>query len=140
MPGPGILGLDQLAEQVGASTLYADLRRYYRADLADLWCEGGLSPRRVLWLVEHLPEESATVAALRGGPEHRAWTTTTHLMATVADAVQWGTWATIAANSRRRPTTPRPLPRPTVPDKRRAGRVVTVAEIAAAQQEATDQQ
>lgn len=54
-------------------------------------CDGGLSPRRVLWLVEHLPEDSATVAALRGGLEHRVWTTTTHFMATVADAVQWGT-------------------------------------------------
>ena len=112
------------------------MRRYYRADLTHLWHPnpGGLSPRRVLWWVEHLPEDSATVAALRGGSdhaaEHRAWTSTAHLLASVVDAVQVNTWTTVAAHARRRPKPPTPLPRPTTP--RRAGRVVTVAEIAAA--------
>ncbi|PPK63527.1 hypothetical protein V5P93_000418 [Actinokineospora auranticolor] len=132
MPAPGTLGLDQLADKVGGAALYADLRRYYGVDLADLW-HGTLTPRRVLWLIEHLPEDSAAVAALRGGSEHRAWTATTHLLATVVDAVQLGTWTTVAANSRRRPRPPAPMPRPTQP-RRRAGRVVTVAEIAARQQ------
>jgi hypothetical protein len=127
--GPGSLALDQLTHQVGATALYADLARFYRLDLTDLWRDGGLSPRRVLWLVEHLPEESATVAAIKGGPEHRPWTSTAHLLATVVDAVQWGTWATIAAHSRKRPSPPRPVPRPTT-TARRPGRVVTVAEIA----------
>ncbi|RLK54821.1 hypothetical protein [Actinokineospora cianjurensis] len=135
MPAPGSLGLDQLADKVGGATLYADLRRYYGIDLADLW-HGTLTPRRVLWLIEHLPEDSATVAALRGGPQHRAWTTAAHLLATVADAVQLGTWTTIAAHARRRPTPPKPLPRPSLP-RRQAARVVTVAEIAARQQNGT---
>jgi hypothetical protein len=98
-----------------------------------------VSPRRVLWLVEHLPEDSATVAALRGGPdhagEHRPWTSTLHLLATVVDAVQLNTWATVATHAKHRPKPPTPLPRPTTP--RRAGRVVTVADIAAAQQTET---
>lgn len=123
--------------------LDADLRRYYRIDLADLWhgdpparLSPRLSPRRMLWLIEHLPEDSATVAALRGGPEHRAWTTCAHLLATIADAVQLGTWATVAANAKRRPPAPKPLPRP---DSRpaRAARVVTVAQVSARQQHGT---
>lgn len=140
MSGPGSLALDQLTQRVGATCLDADLRRYYRVDLADLWQPGGrLSPRRVLWLIEHLPEDSATVAAIKGGPEHRPWITLAHLLATVADAIQLGTWATITAHARKRPKPPTPLPRPTT---RQAGRVVTVAEIAARhqQQETTDQQ
>jgi hypothetical protein len=88
-----------------------------------------------LWLVEHLPEDSATVAALRGGPEHRPWTTVAHLLATVVDAVQLGTWAHIAANAKRRPPPPKPLPRPTTSS--RPPRVVTVAEITAQQQRST---
>ena len=109
------------------------MRRYYRADLTHLWQPGGLSPRRVLWWVEHLPEDSATVAALRGGHEHRAWTSAAHLLASVVDAVQVNTWTTVAAHAKRRPKPPTPLPRPTSPS-RRAARVVTVAEIAAQQE------
>jgi hypothetical protein len=133
VPTGGILGLDQLTDQVGGSALYADLRRY-GVDLADLW-RGGLSPRQVWWLVEHLPEDSATVAALRGGAEQRAWTTLAHLLATVADAVQLNTWTTVAAHAKRRPAPPKPLPRPGTPTAR-AARVVTVAEIAARQHQA----
>lgn len=132
MPAPGILGLDQLTDRVGGAALYADLRRYYRADLADLW-HGVLSPRQVWWMVEHLPEDSASVAAMRGGAEHRSWTTLAHLLATVADAVQLGTWTTVAAHSKRKPPSPKPLPRPDSP-RPRAARVLTVAEIAARQQ------
>jgi hypothetical protein len=105
------------------------LRRYYTVDLTCLW-RGTLSPRRVLWWVEHLPEDSATVAALRGGPEHRAWTSSAHLLASVVDAVQVNTWTAVAAHAKRRPKPPAPLPRPTT-SARRAARVVTVAEIAA---------
>lgn len=88
-----------------------------------------------MWWVEHLPEDSATVAALRGGHEHRAWTSAAHLLASVVDAVQVNTWTTIAAHSKRRPKPPTPLPRPTSP--RRVARVVTVAEIAAQQEQAS---
>lgn len=86
-----------------------------------------------MWWVEHLPEDSATVAALRGGHEHRAWTSTAHLLASVVDAVQVNTWTTVAAHAKRRPKPPTPLPRPTTPTRRRVARVVTVAEIAAQQ-------
>ena len=34
----------------------------------------------MLLLVEHLPEDSATHAAYRGGPEFRPWTTQAHLL------------------------------------------------------------
>lgn len=123
---------------MGGAALLADLRRYYRVDLADLWHADPprLSPRRVVWLVEHLPEDSATVAVLRGGAEHRSWTTAAHLLATVVDAVQLNTWATVAANSKRRPRPPTPLPRPdTAP--RSSARVVTVAQLATARDTTT---
>lgn len=86
----------------------------------------------MLWWVEHLPEDSATVAALRGGSEHPAWTSTAHLLASVVDAVQVNTWTTVAAHAKRRPKPPTPLPRPTSPSRWPA-RVVTVAAIAAQQ-------
>lgn len=62
--------------------MLSDLRRYYQVNLLDVFDgESGLTPRVVLWLVEHLPEDSATMAAVRGGPEFRAWTQSMYVAA-----------------------------------------------------------
>lgn len=62
--------------------MYADLKRYYQTDLLDAFRqEPTLTPRAVLWLVEHLPEDSATFASIRGGREMRPWTTEMYLLA-----------------------------------------------------------
>lgn len=48
----------------------------------DVFHDGSeLSPRLALWLVEHLPEDSATIAAMKGGPQFRAWTQSMYLQA-----------------------------------------------------------
>ena len=78
VPGPvsagGSVQLVKLIDKHGRA-LVADLAHYYHLDLRDLWRpESGLTPRYVLSLVEHLPEDSATLAEVRGGPQMRPWT------------------------------------------------------------------
>lgn len=54
----------------------------------------GPRPALVLDLVEALPGDSATVAAMRGGREWRGWTKQVELLADVYDAINVGTRAT----------------------------------------------
>lgn len=85
-----------------------------------------MSPRYVLWLVGQLPPESAFRASQQGGPEFRAWTPTSYLLAGVVNLLN-------AANRQRAGKKTRdPLVRP--PAQRPRARVVSVAEIAARQQ------
>ncbi|MCK2237706.1 MULTISPECIES: hypothetical protein [unclassified Crossiella] len=56
--------------------------------MRDLWRAGsGLTPRRVLVLVEHLPHGSATTAAFSGGAHLRGWTLDRHLLAGIWSAL-----------------------------------------------------
>lgn len=66
--------------------MLADLRHYYQVNLLDAFAEEPtLTPTVVLWLVEQLPEGSALNAAMRGGPQHRVWTSDLHLQAAVVN-------------------------------------------------------
>lgn len=66
--------------------MLSDLRRYYQVNLLDVFDgESGLTARVVLWLVEHLPEDSATMGAVRGGPQFRAWTQAMYVAAAQAN-------------------------------------------------------
>jgi hypothetical protein len=122
----GSLGLCELIDAHGAALL-ADFHRFYRIDLAAaLFGEEPVAPRLLLALVEELPDESAFAAAVRGGPHHRGWTVTAHLLAAVIDAVHEAAWVTAQANSKRRLRRPRRFPRPTA-ERRRP---VTVAGLA----------
>lgn len=96
--------------------LYADLLRYYRVDLTEVVAGRGPSPALVLALVEGLPEDSATVAAMRGGREWRGWTQQTRVLADLYDAVSLNTRAS-GRWKRRAPRIP-DYPRP----KQRRGR------------------
>lgn len=51
-----------------------------------------IPPRRALWLIAWLPEGSAFVASLRGGPQHRAWTVSSYLAAGAINALAAGNW------------------------------------------------
>lgn len=84
----------------------------------------------MLWLVEHLPEDSATVASMKGGRAHRNWTTEAYLLAATVN--------TLAAANRQRagkPMRKAPIQPPKVQlkDKTagRGRRVVRVADIQA---------
>lgn len=79
-------------------------------------------PRLLVALIEALPEESALVAALRGGGEWRGWTRTHSLLADIYDAVNVNTRAT--GQWKKSPPKIPPWPRPKVRRPR-----VTVAEI-----------
>lgn len=72
------------------------------------WPDSDLSPREVLWLVEHMPPDSAFAAAIQGGPEFRGWRPDTYLLAAAVDVLQ-------AANYQRgggRGIRPEPIKRP----------------------------
>lgn len=44
-----------------------------------------MTPRYVLWLAGHLPQDSATIADMQGGPKFRPWTQDVHLLALIAN-------------------------------------------------------
>lgn len=71
----------------------------------------------MLRLVEHLPETSALFAALRGGPEHRPWTTTTYLLAGTCNALAAGNWQRGGGRGQR----PTPITGPAVASRPQRG-------------------
>lgn len=60
----------------------ADLARFYGRDIGDFW-RGELSGRALGVLIRHLPEDSATVRAMRGTP----WSEFMYLAAYMADTL-----------------------------------------------------
>jgi hypothetical protein len=84
----------------------------------------------VLTLVEHLPEDSALFAALRGGPQHRPWTTRAYLAAGACNALAAGNWQRGGGKGPR----PEPItgpPRPAESARRRSIRAWRAEHIAA---------
>lgn len=121
----GSAQLVKLIDEYG-SALVADLRCHYQVDIRDLWRreDGPLTPRYVLWLVEHLPESSATIAKAKGGPKHRPWTSEAHLLALVANLLFVANRQRAGKPARKPLITP---PNPKVNKSR--GRVVRVADV-----------
>jgi hypothetical protein len=72
-----------------------------------------LSWRRLLILVERLPQDSATTRAIQG--EDAAWSLADHLMAAAVDALNIANWQRSEDGSKGR-NRPRPIPRPGVHD------------------------
>ena len=106
----GSLQLGQLIDDGYGPALRYDLQRV-GLDLADVW-RGSLCPRRVIDLVEQGPDDSAFAAALRGGPEHRAWTLERHMQALMVDALNTVWWVTAQSNSKKKVPRPKPVQRP----------------------------
>ncbi len=78
-------------------------------------------------LICQLPHTSRLAIAMRGGHEFEGWDLHAHLLATLVDAVQANTHAVVQVQANRRIKAPAPLPRPGT--RKRAGRVVRVAEL-----------
>ena len=95
--------------------MLADFRRYYQLDLRGV-LDGTLPVTECLELVYQLPEGSATRSAIRGD-ESDQWDVQAHLTASLIDAVRENTWVLAAANAKRKPKKPDPVPRPTVKKK-----------------------
>ena len=66
----------------------------YQVDLLDVIEGRGPAPSFVLALVERLPDDSLTLALMRGGREHLGWTPERHLLAAIHDAVNLNTKVT----------------------------------------------
>lgn len=102
-----------------ADEVEADLARFYRIDLRDLW-RGDLTPRRLGVLVAALPPESATMSKLapqmaaESSPNAvpRQWSIDQQLLANVFDAVVVLTWTLRQVNSKERLQPPELMPRP----------------------------
>jgi hypothetical protein len=111
-------GLVRFLADHGAA-VEADLLRYYRVDLTDLY-RGRLSPRRVAVLVAALPADASTVEAVHG--DQARWTLTDHLLASVFDALAVISWQ---LGGDKRAARPKPMARPGVADTtRRYGKTV----------------
>lgn len=78
-------------------------------------------------LIEHLPEDAALVAELRGGRQWRGWTRETGVLADLFDAVNLNT--VVSGRWRRHPPKIPPYPRPDARPRRR--RPMTIDDIAA---------
>ena len=134
LPGPDATGgsraLVKLIDKHGSAVL-ADLARYYQLDLRDLWRAGsGLTPRYVLWLVEHLPADSATKAEMRGGEQMREWTLDVQLLGAITNLLY-------AANRQRAGKPTRSLPiKPPKPVRKRP-RVANLGPVFARYQQQT---
>lgn len=99
-----------MCNQHGAE-LVADFQRHYGMRLSDV-VSGAVSPRSALAMVEHLPGDSAFVAAVRGGREFAGWDTRAYLLACLIDSVNMTTWAIGAQNAKRPPKKPKAFERP----------------------------
>jgi hypothetical protein len=109
----GSAGLAGLIEQHG-EFVFADLHRVYGLNLVSALQPGsGYSPRQILILIRNLPVESATMAALRGGSEYLGWGMDRYLTTSLIDAVNFNTYAVVAAaGPKRKPKAPEPMYRP----------------------------
>jgi hypothetical protein len=105
-----------------AAEVEADLQRYYRVDLRDLW-RGGLTMRRLRALIDGLPGDAMLWTAVRRRPDTvpapantdaLRWGTDQELAAAMIDAIREVTWAVMQANARGAVKRPKPFPRPRV--------------------------
>jgi hypothetical protein len=108
--------------------VFSDLKRYYGVDIRDLWRDNStLTPRFVLWLVEHLPEDAALLASMRGGRKFRPWTTETQILAAMANLLAGANFQR-AGKKMRKPIVQ--MPKPT--RRRVAGRRISLANLPSA--------
>lgn len=106
----GSLVLASLINQAGEA-LYQDFRAVYGLNFIEF--VDTHSPLETLMLIRGLGIGSRFVALLQGGEQFNDWNTLTYQMATLIDAVNYTTYAVIAANSgKRKPKQPKPAYRP----------------------------
>lgn len=106
----GSLVLASLIDQAGEA-LYQDFRSVYNLNFIEF--VDTHSPFETLMLIRGLSVGTRFVAHLQGGEQFNDWNTLAYQMATLIDAVNYTTYAVIAANSgKRKPKQPKPSYRP----------------------------
>lgn len=130
----GSSGLAELIDKYGEQ-IFADLHEYAGGlNLVQALRDGsGYSPRQLLTLIQHLPMESRTIAAIRGGDEYRGWGVDRYLSTNILDSINDLTYAFVSANSKRKPKPPRRSWRPDSKPKKTSNPFA--AHIAAARRE-----
>lgn len=108
----GSLALARLIDQAGEAIL-ADFQAEYNLNLIEVIRTGSHDPMTLVALVRQLPLGSRTVAALRGGSQFIGWDVDRYFLAQLIDSVNRVAYTVAAANSKRKPKTPKPTPRPT---------------------------
>lgn len=106
-----------LCDDAKAGALEADLRRFYPGlSLVESFWRGGVSPRELVVLVEHLPAESSLARLI---DPRLAWSMGEHLLAAAVDQLSAGNYYYLLAHTDkngRKPEAPKPVPRPEGPD------------------------
>lgn len=111
-PAGGSAELAGLIDRYGEELL-ADFQHHYHLDLAAVLRPGsGLTPRRALVLIAHLPHDAAFVAAWRGGPHYRGWDEDRYLAVAQVNAIRELSYLYLSAHAKRRPAPPEPIPTP----------------------------
>ena len=124
-----------------AEELEADLQRYYQIPLTSLGA--GLSWRRLLVLVEHLPPEGALNTAIRnatpeaelakanGDGTRAPWSTLETLVAALIDELRQFAWMYSTVHSKQAPKKPDPIRRPGVNGYHRGKKMMRISEVRA---------
>lgn len=108
--GGGSLVLASLIDQAGEA-LYQDFRSEYGLNFKEFVATH--PPYETLMLIRGLTLGSRFVSQLQGGEQFQQWNTLAYQMATLIDAVNYVTYAVVAANSqKRKPKQPKPSYRP----------------------------
>lgn len=110
LTGGGSVVLASLIDQAGEA-LYQDFRSEYQIDFAKA-VGGEMSPTEIILLIRGLGLGTRFVSQLQGGSQFVGWDTQAYQLATAIDAVNYTTYAVIAANSKRKPKEPKPSYRP----------------------------
>jgi hypothetical protein len=116
-----------------AEEIEADLQRYYGLDFVSLFVPGsGLTWRKLLVLVHHLPPESAVNTAIRNtmpdsvmaregakhDPTKSSWSAVESLLALLIDEIRQQTWTYVQSKSEKRIARPTPIKRPGIGARR----------------------
>lgn len=115
LPGGGSLILADWIDQYG-EYIEADLQRFYRIDLADLFRDPRVHPSRLIRLIQNLPTDALTPAHAQGDPALVGFDRDRALWMDIFDAIQQNTFAVVMGNTdkkdKHKVTEPEPYPRP----------------------------
>jgi len=83
--------------------VYADLLREYGVDLGDIFLDPPeLSPKKVISLLEWLPEGAYSVSLLRGTQDGYGWNAQTYLLAALVNSVRENTFVNMQVRTKKR--------------------------------------
>lgn len=127
--GGGSLVLAGLIDQAGEA-IYQDFREVYSANLIEM-IRDDTPPREILLLLRGLQPGSRFLAVLQGSKEFEGWNVLAYQIANLLDAVNYVSYAVVAANSgKRKPKAPKPSFRPSKAGRRKTNAFAAQLEMA----------